>query len=193
MTKKPTAKEQKAIDHYIVHRNKSDAYRHAYSSDNMKPQTINRNAILVFNRPRVKQIVDTAIKKVSEDAGIDAAWVLKRASLLANFNIRKFIVVENGTAYYDFSQATDDDWYCISEYTVDEIGTGANGKFLVDRVKIKTHDKIAALKLVGTHIDVQAFRENHAIGGSHDMPPIQTAATLTEAQALAILAKNKVK
>ena len=184
---------QKAIDHFIVHRDKSAAYRHAYNAGKMKPRTIHRKALELFKTPKVKAVVNAAITKASEDAGIDASWVLKRAAMLANFNIRKFIIVENGTAYYDFSQATDDDWYCISEYTVDEIGTGANGKFLVDRVKIKTHDKIAALKLVGTHIDVQAFRENHAIGGSHDMPPIQTAATLTEAQALAILAKNKVK
>lgn len=93
---------------------------------------------------------------------VDATWVLKRAARLADFNIADFIVTDDeGRAVYDFSEATRADWYCIQEYTVDEIQKGARGdKFLVEKVKLKTHDKLRALELVGKHIEVQAFQEN---------------------------------
>ena len=156
-----TPKEQKAIDYFIVHRTKSDAYRHAYSCGKMKIETIHRKAVELFDKPHIAEAVATAINKISDDAKIDATWVLKRAALLADFNIRKFIKQDdNGNAAYDFSVATDDDWYCISEYTVDVLSKGNGDDAIpVDRVKLKVFDKLKALELVGKHIDVQAFSE----------------------------------
>ena len=90
--------------------------------------------------------------------GIDAAWVLKRAGLLANFNIEKFITVKGGAAYYDFRAATTDDWYCISEYTVKTV-RGHVGLIPIDEVKIKAYDKARMLELVGKHVNVQAFKD----------------------------------
>jgi hypothetical protein len=93
---------------------------------------------------------------------IDAQWVLKRAALLADFNINKFTVVnEEGVAFFDFTDATDDDWYCISEYTVDHIWKGAGEMaYEVERIKLKPHCKLQALKLVGQCTSVGAFTEN---------------------------------
>ncbi len=93
---------------------------------------------------------------------IDSEWVLKRARLLADFNIRKFITVTaNGDAVYDFTEATDDDWYCIEEYTTEQAYRRTQGgQVPVDKLKIKTPSKVAALKLVGDHVKVQAFKEN---------------------------------
>lgn len=86
-----TAKMQKAFAHYAEHRNKSEAYRHAYNCENMKAETVRVRAWDLFNHPlmaaAVSQMQATAAVKVE----IDAAWVLKRAALLADFNIRKFL------------------------------------------------------------------------------------------------------
>jgi phage terminase small subunit len=92
---------------------------------------------------------------------IDAYWVLKRAALLADFNIRRFIKEDKfGNAVYDFSEATDDDWYCIHEYTTEEISRGqGDERYMVDKLKIKSYDKLRALELVGKHVDVQAFKD----------------------------------
>lgn len=92
---------------------------------------------------------------------IDANWLLKRLSMIAEFNLAKFISVnKDGLAYYDFTTATDDDWYCISELTVDQISKGAGeDMYYVDRVKLKPESKMKALELIGRHVDVQAFRE----------------------------------
>lgn len=192
MTKNVTAKQQKAIDHFIVDRDKTKAYRHAYSTKNMKMRTVNRRAVELFKLPYVKEIVDAAIDKASENAHIDAAWVLKRSAMLANFNINKFIVIKDGVPLYDFSLADDDDWYCINEIAIDQIGVSKDGLYLVDKVKLKGVDKLKALEQVGKNIGVQAFRDQIALGGSHDMPPIQTS-SLTKEQALELLKKHNVK
>jgi len=158
-----TAKMQKALAYYAqdATRCKPDAYRHAYDCSNMQPQTIAVKATELFKHPLMAQAVLQLLATAAVVVKIDAAWVLKRAALLADFNINRFIKKQDdGTAVYDFSTATDDDWYCISEYTVDTItkGGGKNA-YEVDRVKLKGHCKLAALKLVGTHTDVQAFKE----------------------------------
>lgn len=180
-------KQKTCIKHYISNGNKVAAYRFAYD---IKPDTkvvsVNRNAWKFFNGQKIKRIVDhlqaRALEKLAtemdslidarakemaesdaemEAIAIDATWVLYRAALLADFNIRKFLKIdEKGNAVYDFSGATDDDWYCIQEYTVDEIARGSNDdKYFVDQLKIKGHDKIRALELVGKHINVKAFKE----------------------------------
>lgn len=196
MAKKTTAKQQKAIDHFIVNGDKSAAYRHAYSTKNMKLETVHRNAIRLFNLPHVAKIVEASRSKASDDAQIDAAWVLKRSALLADFNIRKFLVFKKGIALYDFSKATEEDWYCIQEISIDQIGVSEDGLYLVDKIKLKAVDKLRALEQVGKNIGVQAFRDQVALGGSDSMPPIKTNSTLNEEQALSLLAmlkKNKVK
>ena len=106
---------------------------------------------------------------------VDSRWVLKKAALLADFNIRKFLrAEEDGRLYYDFSEATDEDWYCVGELTVDQIPiSDKDNKVYVDRIRLKSVDKIRALEMVGKHIDVNAFKTNVTIGGDEENP-IQT-------------------
>jgi len=93
---------------------------------------------------------------------VDAEWVLRRARLIADFSIKKFITVTDaGDAVYDFAKATDDDWYCIDEYVTEQSYRAIDGlRVPVDKLKIKTAGRLAALKLVGDHVKVQAFKEN---------------------------------
>ena len=152
-----TDKQRAFVDHYIVHRSKVNAYRHAYPRGNMKESTVYRNALATFDKPQITQLINEQLQKVSDMAVIDAAWVLKRAAMLADFNINKFLKVDdNGVGCYNFKDATEEDWYCIAEYSSDLI---AGGDIPVDRVKIKTVDKLKALEMVGKHIEVQAFKE----------------------------------
>lgn len=152
---------QAALVHYAKHNNKTEAYRHGYNCENMVDETIRVRAWELFEHSLMATAVSSMRATAAVQIKIDAAWVLKRAALLADFNINKFITKQDdGTAVYDFSEATDDDWYCISEYTVDTIVKGkGKAAYEVDRVKLKGHCKLAALKLVGTHTEVQAFKE----------------------------------
>lgn len=159
-----TAKMQAALVHYAndINRNKVDAYRAAYDCSNMQDKTVAVKAWELFKHPLMSQAVEQMQSTAAAAVTIDAAWVLERAARLANFNINRFIrKQDDGTAVYDFSKATDDDWYCIDEYTTDTIGKGKGKDIIeVDRVKLKTVSKLAALKLVGDHVGVQAFKQN---------------------------------
>lgn len=154
-----------AADHFVANRKKVEAYRQAYDCGRMKEATIQRLAYRLFDHPGVASYVETQLNAVSEHTQINAAWVLKRAGLLANFNIRRFIrQLENGTAVYDFTDATDDDWYCIDEYTTETLTKGRGvEQYEVEKIKIKAAPKLRALELVGKHIDVQAFKDTVVI------------------------------
>jgi|GEM_PF-3293749 len=195
-----TDQQQDLVMEYIRHGNKMRAYRTAYPVPGQNEKTQQSSCYKVFNNPKVKAVIEhiqaKAIERANlrieeaiedfvesqveqalkfEQATIDAEWVLRRASLLADFNIRKFIRVDShGNAVYDFSDADDDDWYCIQEYTVEEINRGkGEDTYLVDKLKIKTYDKLRALELVGKHVEVQAFRDQIGVGDP-DGNPIQT-------------------
>lgn len=119
------------------------------------------------NKQHVYDTIQAAVDaKYGEDV-VDSSWVLKRARLLADFNISAFVRVGvDKKAVYDFSTASDDDWYCISEYTVDQLSKGGkDDKYDVERTKIKGHCKLRALELVGKHVSVQAFKDNVDISG----------------------------
>jgi phage terminase small subunit len=160
-----TAKMQKAFTHFAKHRNKSEAYRYAYNCENMQDETIRIRAWELFEHPLVAAAVSAMKATAAATVKIDAAWVLKRAALLADFNLRSFLKIVDGKLYYDFAKATDDDWYCISELTMDEVdgmlkvdSTGEMALIPVTSIKIKAERKQAALKLVGDHVNVQAFK-----------------------------------
>lgn len=113
------------------------------------------------NKVHLRDAIQADIDSAYPEDVVDSAWVLKRARLLADFNINTFVKVgANKKAVYDFSEASHDDWYCISEYTVDQISKGGSDDIYdVERTKIKTHCKLRALELVGKHVSVQAFKD----------------------------------
>lgn len=120
------------------------------------------------NKLHVRMAIEEGVAERYPNEIVDSQWVLKRARLLADFNIAKFIrTLDNGDAVYDFSNATDDDWYCIEQYATEQIfRDGSNGDPVpVDKLKIKLPSKVAALKLVGDHVQVQAWKENVNVTG----------------------------
>lgn len=111
-------------------------------------------------KPQIQAAIAKAQNERESKTKIDANWLLTKLSMIASFNINRFIVVKDGKAYYDFSTATDDDWYCITEYSANMITKGAGDQmYEVDSFKLKTADKMKALELIGKHIDVGAFKE----------------------------------
>ena len=117
------------------------------------------------NKEHVRKAVEDGVQERFGVESVDSMWVLRRAKLLAEFSLYKFVryTKEEG-AVYDFSEATPDDWYCIEEYATEQISKVLDGKPIpVSKLKIKTPSKVAALKLVGDHISVQAFKENVAL------------------------------
>lgn len=155
-----TAKMGKALEHYALNRNKSAAYRHAYDTANMSPRTIRQKAWELFRHPLLKQQVDLMNKQAAAAIKVDANWVLQKAMLLAEFNINQFIITDDqGNAIYDFSEATDDDWYCIGEYTVETlVKKDMEGNFYpVEKVKLKGESRLKALEMVAKLTGAQGY------------------------------------
>lgn len=127
----------------------------------------------LLHNPEVAALIASGIKRRALRTGFDADWVLVRAAALADFNIKKFITVDKtGRLFYDFTQATDLDWYCISEVTVRTIGQGVN-RIPVEEVKFKSVDKLRALEMVGKHVTVQAFKDNVEHSGRIEVTAIE--------------------
>ncbi len=164
-----TAKQLHCLEEYYKNgRVKERAYRAAYDCSKMPPTSVSAKCAELFKKQYMRlavALIDAeALKEVNErmqnDAVINSAWVLKRASLLADFNINKFIKTSEEGDYYDFSKATDEDWYCISEYTEMKITKGGSNRYQIDEIKIKSTLRHRYLELVGRHVDVQAFKDN---------------------------------
>lgn len=191
---KLTDNQKKCVSLYIRHGNKLGAFRETYDCTRRSQKTTIRACATFFASDKIRKVTEAiqteAVKRAGmqidelindaakvrvdstveqEKVVIDAAWVLERAALLADFNIRKFIEVDtNGSAYYNFSNATDEDWYCIQEYSSEIIDK--EDRLPVTKLKLKIHDKIRALELVGKHIDVQAFRNQVGVGNPDGTP-----------------------
>jgi phage terminase small subunit len=158
-----TPKQKLFIEEYLIDLNATQAAVRAGYSKKTAYSIGQEN----LKKPEIMAAIKKAMDDRSDRAKINAEWVLKRVALIANFNIKKFITTSaEGTAWYDFSAATDNDWYCISEYTHDLIVKGVgDDKHEVNRVKLKTFDKLRALELVGKHVGVQAFKNKVEVSG----------------------------
>lgn len=163
-TKKLDSKELMFVEHYLLDPNpRKSALAAGYAETTAKTKAF--SWVCESKCPENKRHVLDEIRKRqrerSEETKIDANWLLTRLAKIAEFNIRKFLVItDEGDAYYDFSSATDDDWYCIGEYTADQISKGSgDDRYEVDRVKVKQLDRMKAFELIGRHVDVKAFTD----------------------------------
>ena len=123
------------------------------------------------NKLHVREAIRKELNKIYAEEKIDKGWILRRAKLLAEFSISKFIRQEGGEAVYDFSNATPDDWWCVEEYvteeTLSDLKASGGEPLPAGKVKkrIKTPSKIQALKLLGDHVDVAAFKDHSETSG----------------------------
>lgn len=212
---KLSAKQRDMIRMYIRTGNKIQSYIDAYFPEGVDDVSesmanIRASCYKAFSKPYIKAIIEQireqAIKKAKlryddivdstvddivddlqdlEIISADAMWVLKRAMLLADFNIRSFIKMVDGVPVYDFSEATQDDWYCIQEYVVDAVNVVSEngGSIPASRIKFKTIDKLRALEMVGRHVNIQAFRDSLELVGNKDKPIHTITDAMTAQQA----------
>jgi hypothetical protein len=87
-----TINELKAIEHFVAHGNKTEAYRHAYAYKNQKDSTIHRNAVSVFSRKHVISKVQRLLKSAEKKT---------KASLEDIFDVMTKAVLLNPKGLYD--------------------------------------------------------------------------------------------
>lgn len=77
-----TGNEKSAADHFLVHGKKGDAFAASgYSTKNMKPATLSRRAVELFQRPHVMAYIEKMQNKASEEVVFEMKDALE---ILAN-------------------------------------------------------------------------------------------------------------
>ena len=77
--RKLTVKQEKFCQEYVANGGKaSDAYRAAYSAQDMKPETINNKAYILTKKGEIWARISDLRKKIEEESNVSAVWVRKK-------------------------------------------------------------------------------------------------------------------
>lgn len=181
-----TPKQQRFVEEYLFDLNATQAATRAgYSA-----RTAEWQGPQLLGKPHVAAAVAAGKASRSERTKIDADWVLRT-------------LAEEKTA--DLSELFDDqgqvrpvkDWPMVFRRGVvvgiesfeEYAGRGAEREAIGMVRKIKLADRTRHLELIGRHVDVQAFRDAHALTGPNGAPLAVTVdlsgATTEQLRALA--------
>lgn len=137
-----TAREAAFVEQYIIHLNGAEAARQAgYGGSNHE-----RLAYQILARPRVKAAVQEAVEARSKRNEITADRVLQELANIAFGDPRQ--VLDWGPGRVDFRKPADD-LSPADAALVASVGMTQAG------VRVKLHDKLAALRLLMAHLGMK--------------------------------------
>lgn len=90
-----TIMEENYCQAYILSSNKSEAYRSAYSTSNMKPNTVNRKASLIYSRDHVRARIEQLKAEMEERNKITVDEIIKRLANIVRFDIAEIFDENN--------------------------------------------------------------------------------------------------
>ena len=176
---KPLTPKQRAfIDAYIELRNgEQAAIKAGYS-----PKAASTNATLLLKLPRIRKVVDAALKKVTDKA------VLKAADVLAEIQLLSF--VDNTAVFHEdgsvkpFSEWPEANRKSMSAFEVEELfaGRGRDRVHLGRLKKFKSTDKVRALEMLAKHFKLLTDRVEHTGAGGAPIAFIALPANGSEAE-----------
>ena len=118
-------------------------------------------------RRRLAELQRLATAKVVEETKISASDVIREVAKLGFSNMRNYVRSTEGGARTDLSHCTDDHWAAVQEITFEEKEHVTDATRVMRRIKIKLHNKEAALVTIGKHLGM--FDKDKGAG----MPPDQ--------------------
>jgi phage terminase small subunit len=86
MTKPLTIKQEAFCQAYILHGDKSRAYREAFKCDNMKPETVNRSAFELYHNPNITARIDQLKKEIEERNKINIDELISELANMVRFD-----------------------------------------------------------------------------------------------------------
>lgn len=144
---KPLAdkRHERFCQEFIVDHNKTRAAKDAGFS----PKTAASQASRLLKKVNIKKRVEYLENQLCGKANITAEKVLRELGRIAFSNMNDFAVIEGGKVVFeDFSELTPDQLACVAEVSESR----------QTRIKIKLHDKLKALELIGRHLSM--FNDN---------------------------------
>src|SRR6185369_13319334 len=124
-------------------------------------------------KPHVFQAIQRLRSELQARFNIDDTRIVNEVSKIAFFNAANYLkVTSDGDPYIDLSEMTVEDMSAIAETTLEDFldGRGEDARD-VRRVKVKTHDKIAALSLLAR---IFGLEKKHIIHSNDPHNPIGT-------------------
>lgn len=156
---KLTPKQEAFCLHFHEFGNASDAYRHAYNAQNMKPETVNRKAKELLDNGKITARLKELYAPALEKAEVTSERIVTELARIAFGSARD--VMEwgpNGVILKKSDDLTDDQAAGIAE--VSESTTKDGGS-----LKLKRHDKVKALELLGRHLGMFTDKVKSEISG----------------------------
>jgi phage terminase small subunit len=164
-----TPKQDAFARAYVVTGDASAAYRSAYDAENMSAKTVNEAAsrLLVHGKvaARVAELQQRKVEAAAEKFDITVERVLQELAAIGFANISDYLSKVDGKVADDVPEislrgVTRDRMRAVAELTIEDI---ESGKRTGKRVKIKLHDKRAALVDIGRHLGLFSERHEHKI------------------------------
>ena len=126
----------------------SEAYLTAGYSANGTPEYVKTEANKLLKRPAVAEEIERRKAELASNYGIDHRWIVERLMEIAGVNLQDFHKLNGNLPEPDFSNADRRKWSGLSEVSTDQVSAGKDSPVLITKVKVKTHDRTAALKLL---------------------------------------------
>lgn len=143
-----TEKQEVACQEYIKNKgNRSGAYRSAYNTSNMKPESVNRKAHELFENVKIKARVAELQEDAKKRNNIEIDDLLGHLISYINVNPKRFLK-EDGTLK-DIHSLSDKDAMAISELIIDT-KEFAGSKFV--KTKIKFEGKLESIEKIAKHL-----------------------------------------
>ena len=153
MSKKPTAKQQRFVEEYLVDLNATRAaIRAGYSK-----KTADRIGPKLVVESCVSEAIREAIEKRSSRTEITADRVLQELGFIAFSNMKDYVEFgPPGVTLEELSEMTDDQSRAISQVSHNFNAEGGGS------VNFKLHDKLKALDLIGKHLGMFKEKVEHS-------------------------------
>ncbi len=152
MTGKLTPKQQRFVDEYLIDLNATQAAIRADYSMKTAEKIGSEN----LKKPEIREAIDAALLKRSQETQIDAAWVLRRLAAEAEADVAdlygpdgQLLPVKEWPKIWRQGLVAGID---IEEITVEGVKMG-------EIKKIRVSDRVKRLELIGKHVRVNAFQE----------------------------------
>jgi phage terminase small subunit len=151
-TRDLTPKQAEFARQYLLDLNATQAaIRAGYSA-----KTAQEQASRLLSNVMVRRLVEDLQKARSESTGVTADRVISELARIAFGNQRAVMTWgADGVSLRESSQLTDDEAALVSE-VAETVSAAGNG------LKLKTHDKVRALELLGKHLGMFVDKVEHS-------------------------------
>ena len=171
MVDKLTIKQEKFCQGLFAGLTQREAYKQAYSADNMKDKTIDERSCVLANQDKIKTRKEELTNELKDRNIITIEQVLAEYKKIGLADIKDFVSFSTVKTEVGFDEETGKPIYGYKQIVeakpsneidgtmVNEVSIGKDGTF-----KFKLHDKKGALDMIGKHLGM--FIEKLELNGN---------------------------